>query len=78
MVCAGVRADYKTPLNVVHGRLNAVAYRDTILQPLAGFFFSWHNVVCGCFRKKTQGRMLQDSPLTFYVSNASMSYRGRR
>ena len=36
MVRAGVSADQKMPLNVVRGRLNAVAYRDTILQPLRG------------------------------------------
>ena len=33
MVWAGISADQKTALHVVRGRLNTIAYRDTILQP---------------------------------------------
>ena len=44
MVWAGVSADYKMPLHVVHGRLNAVAYRDTILQPLVDPFMAHYGL----------------------------------
>ena len=33
MVWAGISADQKTALHVARGRLNAIAHRDTILQP---------------------------------------------
>ena len=35
MVWAGISADFKTQLHVVQGRVDAVYYRDNILQPIA-------------------------------------------
>ena len=34
MVWAGISRNFKTGLHIVRGRLNAMTYRDTILQPI--------------------------------------------
>ena len=44
MVWAGINADQKTALHVVRGRLNAIAYRETILQPHALPFMTQHRL----------------------------------
>lgn len=44
MVWAGISADQKTALHVVRGRINAVRYRDTILQPLVVPFMGQHQL----------------------------------
>ena len=44
MVWDGISADQKTPLHVVRGRLNGIAYRDTILAPLVVPFVTQHGL----------------------------------
>ena len=44
MVWAGISADQKTALRVVRGRLNAIAYRVTILQPHVLPFMAQHRL----------------------------------
>ena len=44
MVWAGISADQKMPLHVVRGRLNGIAYRDTILAPLLVPFMAQHGL----------------------------------
>ena len=44
MVLDGISADQKTPLHVVRGRLNAIAYRDTILVPFVVLFMTQHGL----------------------------------
>ena len=43
-VWAGISADQKTALHVVCGRLNAIAYRHTILQPHVLPFMAQHRL----------------------------------
>ena len=44
MVWAGISADQKTALHVVRGRLNAIAYRDTIVQHNVLPFMAQHRL----------------------------------
>ena len=44
MVWAGISADQKTALRVVRGRLNAIAFCDTILQPHVLPFMAQHRL----------------------------------
>lgn len=44
MVWAGISAHHKTPLHFVRGRLNAVAYRDTIQRPIVVPFMANHGL----------------------------------
>ena len=44
MVWAGISTDQNMPLHVVRGRLNGIAYRDTILAPLVVPFMTQHGL----------------------------------
>ena len=44
MEWGGINADQKTALHVVRSRLNAIAYPDTILQPLVLPFMAQHRL----------------------------------
>ena len=72
MVWAGVSAEQKTLLRVVRGRLNDVAFRDAILDPLAVPFFAQHGL--WLFQ---QNSVRPELLLNIYASNTSMSCRGR-
>ena len=73
-ISARISRDFKSDLHIMRSRLNATAYRDTILQPIVALFMRNKGITL-----LQQDNAIQKWPgqlMAFYVSKASTSWHG--